>query len=147
MSSGLLHQQQTNKDLPPLPPSAQQNVSGAKQNSRRVRKISRVSKILNVFNPKYGMVWIFLAMVHNAFHVFIFRKHFYIEVNLNWLPRTLQNNCFMLLRTDIILCEVLSLSMTQMIQNFTSNRTNYILYCYSLFPYKRIFTSFMLVYL
>ncbi|XP_037048813.1 uncharacterized protein LOC119083250 isoform X3 [Bradysia coprophila] len=41
MSSGLLHQQQINKDLPPLPPSAQQNVSGVKPTSRRVRKISR----------------------------------------------------------------------------------------------------------
>lgn len=48
MSSGLLHQQQINKDLPPLPPSAQQNVSAAKQNSRRVRKISRVRIIFNV---------------------------------------------------------------------------------------------------
>lgn len=48
MSSGLLHQQQLNKDLPPLPPSAQQNASGGKAGSRRARKISRVRIMLKL---------------------------------------------------------------------------------------------------
>ncbi len=58
MSSGLLHQQQTNKDLPPLPPSAQQNVSGIKPNSRRVRKISRVSEICTSFYWHSEICWL-----------------------------------------------------------------------------------------
>lgn len=56
MSSGLLHQQQINKDLPPLPPTAQQNVSAAKPNSRRARKISRVSKIILCFKQYKGAI-------------------------------------------------------------------------------------------